>query len=605
MSMIPISQLSISSILGKIWSLKKADDRLSLLLSQRLEISDTLARLLVSRSIEEEKTAQLFLSPTLRTCLPEPFCLLDMQKAVSLLVNICRSKKTVGILADYDVDGATSSALLRRFFKDIGIPTQTYIPDRQKEGYGPSIQGLTTLAKKGADVIFTLDCGTTAFEPLAWAKEQGLTVIVVDHHVSEPSLPEASGLINPNRIDESDHNRQSLGSLAAVGVTFLLCVALNRQLREEGLYGSLLKEEPDLREYLDLVALGTICDVVSLHGLNRAFVSQGLKILAKRRNLGLAALCDVVSLSEKPDTYHAGFILGPRINAGGRVGEAHLGSDILSTYDPIEAREIANRLHLFNKTRQEIEEDVLQDALFQAQQQVDINKSIPPILTVSNNNWHVGVIGIVAGRLKEKYDRPVSVISFDEQGIGKASARSISGVPLGSLIHQAKEKGLLLAGGGHAMAGGFTIERSKVKDFHSFLEEKVSSLFQGSPPISTLSLDGILQPRSLTSSFLDSMEKLAPFGMGNPTPRFAFLNMRLIKTQIMGQAHLKAFFQGEEGSYLESVLFRAFESPLGEALLSKNHKFFHVAGTIKRNRWQGQEKPQLTIEDISYVNNLP
>ncbi len=598
MDVILNSLLSTSSVLGKVWSFKTIDERSSLLLSQRLGLPDILARILVNRSIEDEKSAEFFLNPTLKTHLPDPFCLLDMQRGVSLLVNMCRSKKPIGILADYDVDGATSSALLRRFFKAIGIDTYTYIPDRQKEGYGPSIQGITTLARKGVEVILTLDCGTTAFEPLAWAKEQGLSIIVIDHHVSEPRLPETAALINPNRIDESHATRQALGTLAAVGVTFLFCVALNRQLREEGIYGSILKGEPDLREFLDLVALGTICDVVSLTSLNRAFVSQGLKILAKRTNLGLSTLCDVVSLSEKPDTYHAGFILGPRINAGGRVGEAHLGSELLSTDDPIEAREIANRLHVFNRMRQEIEEEVLQDALFQAQQHIDAYKGIPPILTISNDNWHVGVIGIVAGRLKEKYDRPVSVISFDEQGIGKASARSIPGVPLGSLIHQAKEKGLLLNGGGHPMAGGFMIERSKIKEFHAFIEEKVSSLFQEKSPVSTLFLDGVLQPSTLTSSFLDSLEKLAPFGMGNPTPRFAFLHMRLVKTQIMGQAHLKAFFQGEDGTYLESVLFRAFETPLGEALLSKNHKNFHLAGAVKRNRWQGQEKVQLTIEDV-------
>lgn len=592
-----LSPFSSFSILGKTWFLKEADERLALLFSQRLDLPDTIARLLVSRSIQEVEKAEHFINPLLKTHLPDPLCLKDMQTAVNHLAKVCRNKESIGILGDYDVDGATSSALLRRFFEAIGISTFTYIPDRQKEGYGPSIQGFRTLAQKGIKTIITLDCGTTSFAPLEWAKQEDLSIIVVDHHVSEPRLPETVALINPNRIDEDPSMCKTLGSLAAVGVAFLLCVALNRCFREEGLYGSILNKEPDLREFLDLVALGTVCDVVSLTGLNRAFVSQGLKILSNRTNLGLSTLCDVVGLSEKADTYHAGFILGPRINAGGRVGESFLGSDLLSTHNPAEAKEIAQRLHLFNKLRQEIEEEVLNDAFSQAQKVIDLYKEAPPILMVSQDNWHVGVIGIVAGRLKDKFDRPVCVISFDEADIGKASARSIPGIPLGALIHQAKEKGLLLNGGGHAMAGGFTIERSKLKDFHAFLEDKIQALFKENPPKAVLSLEGILQPNSLTPAFFDSLEKLSPFGMGNPTPRFAFLNMRLVKSQIVGQSHIKAFFQNEEGTYLEGMLFRAFETPLGDVLLSKQHTNFHLAGTLRRNRWQGQEKIQLTIED--------
>lgn len=531
-----------------------------------------------------------FLRPALRNQLPDPSRLKDMDAAASRLADAVRKGETIGVFGDYDVDGATSSALLKRFFEAVGATVEIYIPDRIVEGYGPNLAGLQRLQRNGAGVVVTVDCGITAFEPLADAAKGGLEVIVVDHHVAEPRLPAARAVVNPNRLDDDS----GLGQLAAVGVAFLLVVAVNRVLRGAGWYAA--RPEPDLLQWLDLVALGTVCDVVPLTGVNRALVAQGLKVMARRGNLGIAALADVAGATEAPDAYHAGFIIGPRVNAGGRVGECWLGATLLSTPDSAEARGYAEKLDRYNQERREIEAACLEAAI----DQIENGAVADGLVYASCEGWHPGVIGIVAGRLRERYNRPACVVAMND-GIGKGSGRSVRGVDLGAAILAARQSGLLINGGGHRMAAGFTVARESEETFRAFLAARIAADTGPGGITPSLRLDGALQSAGATVALLQSLDALAPFGAGNPRPRFALPASRILKADVVGENHVRCFVGGEGQGRIKAIAFRAVGDALGDALLGSRGLPVHLAGNLRLDRWQGREQAQLIIEDLAPV----
>ena len=578
------------SLRGLRWRERSGDARLGLTLAQRLDVPEIVGRILAGRGVAESE-AERFLAPTLRDALPDPLSFKGMEEAAARIVQAIKNGETIAIFGDYDVDGATSSALLKRFLEAVGGKVRVYIPDRQREGYGPNAPALLKLKADGAAIAITVDCGVTAFAPLSAAADAGLDVIVVDHHVAEPSLPRALAVINPNRLDESGAH----GNLAAVGVAFLLAVAVNRALRQAGHYAS--RAEPDLMTLLDLVALGTVCDVVPLTGINRALVAQGLKVMRQRSNIGIAALADTARLAERIDAYHAGFILGPRVNAGGRIGAADLGTRLLSTDDAIEARQIAVELDRLNDERRQIESRVLDEAIAD----VEAADSKAPLIFVAKQGWHAGVIGIVASRLKERYGRPALVAAIDD-GIAKGSGRSVAGVALGATIIAARQAGLLINGGGHAMAAGFTVEASKLDALRDFLGARIAEALDGQEPVPELGVDGALACAAATPDFAALIERMAPFGTGNAEPRFAFANLRVLRATTVGkeQNHVSCVLGDGAGTgRIKAIAFRAFESALGPALLQSQGAGFHVAGHVRADNWQGREGVQLLIDDAA------
>jgi len=570
------------------WQLREQEDRLSVFLATQLNLPSTIAQLLTSRKIKDVEEAQQFLSPSLRKSMQDPFTLKDMDKAVHLIVKALRMKKRIAVFGDYDVDGATSTALLKRFFRCIGEDVTIYIPDRKKEGYGPNIEAFKSLAQQGHSVLITVDCGTTAFDVFEAARNMGMQFIVVDHHKAEAKLPNVDAIVNPCRLD---FPTPELQNLAAVGLSFMLVVALNKVLKEQGFYKE--KSSPDLRLLLDIVALGTVADVVKLEGLNRVFVSQGLKVLHKRLNVGLNSLCDVSGIDQPPDAYHLGFVLGPRINAGGRVGKADFGTKLLSTQDVKEAQEIASELNKYNQERQEIEAQVLDEAIKQVEDKQLYRNSC---IVVGSKGWHPGVIGIVSSRLKEKYQKPAAVISYDDKNIGKASGRSVEGIDFGSLIHKACHEDILINGGGHSMAVGFSLDKEKQEKLSHFLEEHLQKKVEENELIHKydleLSLDGI------NLDLLDNIERLSPFGMGNPIPKFRFRQARLGFADVVGKNHIRCRFNKNEKGYIEAIAFRCVDTPLGELLLSSKNNPIDIIGTLRKETWMGREKVKIFLEDI-------
>lgn len=573
------------------WIQKPADERIVLALQQRLGLSDIVARILAARNIDLEN-AESFLNPKLKSALPDPAHLLDMDKAVERLVQAIDLGEPIVVFGDYDVDGATSSALLVRYFRMIGVNIDVYIPDRIAEGYGPNSKALKRLAEDGARVVVTVDCGITAHEPLAAGQAAGLDIIVVDHHAAEPQLPPAIAIVNPNRLDDSS----SHGQMAAVGVTFLLIVELNRRLRSTGRF--LDRNEPDLTSLLDLVALGTVCDVVPLEGVNRAFVAQGLKIMARRRNVGLSALADVARMDQAPGVYHAGFLLGPRLNAGGRVGEAGMGAALLTTENTTEARDMAERLDAFNTERRGFEAAVLAAATRFVEASGLAGNT--PILIPAGEGWHPGVIGIVASRLVEKFGRPVCMVAIND-GVGKGSGRSISGVDLGSAVIAARQKGHLIDGGGHKMAAGFTVAPNKLDILRAFLEERLSEQVATAQSNRALKLEGAISVEGATLELCSDLDALGPFGVGNPEPRFALADARIAFADRVGENHVRCRLAGDRGGQLKAIAFRTADEPLGQALLNGMGQSFHLAGRLRIDRWQGREEVQLQIEDAHPV----
>ena len=493
----------------------------------------------------------------------------------------------VAIFGDYDVDGATSSALLHRYLHAVGARVRVYIPDRMTEGYGPNAPALLKLKGEGASVAITVDCGTTAFAALSAAKEAGLDVVVIDHHTAEPELPEVFALVNPNRLDESSPHR----TLAAVGVAFLLVVGLNRALRKAGWFAT--RPEPDPLAWLDLVALGTVCDVVPLVGLNRALVCQGLKVLKRRGNAGLAALADVARIATEPEAYHLGFLMGPRVNAGGRVGRADLGARLLASDDPGEAKAIAAELDRFNAERQTIEMLVLEQAMAMAAE-----NAAAPVIVVAAEGWHAGVIGIVASRLKDHFNRPACVVAL-ENGIGKGSGRSVAGVALGPAVIAARQAGLLMNGGGHAMAAGFTLDAGRVPEFSRFLAERMSAEMAAVDPVASLGFDGALAPGAATPELVELVQCVGPFGAGNSEPRFAMASVKVVKADVVGEKHVSCVLAGSDGSRLRGIAFRSLENGLGTALLQARGSALHVAGKLRLDTWNGRRQAQLHVEDAA------
>lgn len=552
-------------------------------------------QLLLARGVEAEDLSRQR-TPTLRDFLPDPSGFNDMDVAATRITQAVLGGERITIYGDYDVDGATSSALLIRLLRDLGVAADYYIPDRLLEGYGPSGTALVRLGEQGSSLIVTVDCGAMAHEALAMAHEAGIDVIVVDHHKCANELPKTAALVNPNRLDESDL-AASHGHLAAVGVAFLLAVAIVRTLRTRGFFAG--RSEPDLFALLDLVALGTVADVAALHGLNRAFVAQGLRIMARRENIGMAALIDASRLKRAPACSDLGFALGPRINAGGRVGESTLGVRLLTTEDAGEARAIAAQLSALNEERRAIEAEVQQAAedMLAAQH----NRAVH---VLAGTGWHPGVIGIVAGRIKEKTGKPSVVIALDRaSGLGKGSGRSIGGVDLGAAIIAARELGLLTAGGGHAMAAGLTVEAAGLDSFARWLDERLAPAVARASAEREILLDLAIAPGGLTPRLVETLEAAGPFGVGWPGPRVAVGPVRLVKCDVVGTGHVRIIASGEDGRSFKGIAFRAAESALGQTLLhGARGRRLWLAGRAKIDDWGSRPQAELHLEDAAWAD---
>ena len=554
---------------------------------------DIVRQLLLSRGVPAEDIER-HRQPTLRNFLPDPSLFRDMDVAADRIAQAVLAGETITIYGDYDVDGATSSALLIRLLRDLGVEAGYYIPDRLLEGYGPSGEALVRLGQSGSSLIVTVDCGAMAHEALAMAHDAGIDVIVVDHHKCSAELPKTVALVNPNRLDEED-DAAAHGHLAAVGVAFLLGIALVRTLRQRGLFAG--RKEPDLLALLDVVALGTVADVAALHGLNRAFVAQGLKVMARRDNIGMSALIDASRLKRSPACSDLGFALGPRINAGGRVGESTLGVRLLTTRDPEEARTIAAQLSALNDERRAIEAEV-QEA---AEQQIAAQHN-RAVHLVAGEGWHPGVIGIVAGRIKEKTGKPAVVIALDGD-TGKGSGRSISGVDLGAAIIRARGEGLLVAGGGHAMAAGLTVDADKVDRLADWLDHTLEGHVARASATRDMALDIAVAPGGLTSELVNSLEEAGPYGVGWPGPRVAVGPVRLVKCDIVGTDHVRLIAAGDDGKSFKGIAFRAAESDMGQALLhgSRGRRLW-LAGRVKIDDWGNRPQAELHLEDAAWAD---
>ncbi len=586
------------SALGQMWVERPYVPRIAGAIAEKLDVSSIVGQLIAARGIDLDGAASFF-DPSIRDSLPNPDEFKDMDKAVERIVAAITKGEKIAIFGDYDVDGATSSSVLSRFFSSLGVACKIYIPDRNIEGYGPNTNALLSLHRDGAALVITVDCGTLSYGPLEDAFNAGLDVIVVDHHKAETTLPKAVAVVNPNRLDESGE----YGQLAAVGVAFIVAVGVNRALRESGWYERTGRSAPDLLSLLDLVALGTVCDVVPLTGVNRAFVSQGLKVMAKRGNVGLTALADVGRVNEAPTTYHAGFVLGPRVNAGGRVGEAPLGSRLLTCDDYSDACVMAGQLDSYNADRREIEAGVQEEAMSLMNKHFGPDGGPETMVFAVGKGWHAGVIGIVASRLKDKYQRPTFVLTI-EDGIAKASGRSISGVDLGAAVIEAQAKGILLKGGGHAMAAGLSVAEDRIEELEAFLSDHMRDAVKKASASRALKLDGAISLMGCTVDLIDEINQAGPFGTGNAAPRFVIPDITLIKVDVVGQNHLRCIFKGKDGSSMKIMAFRAIGEPLGNALEKSIGKRFHVAGKLKKDDWGGTSKVEMTMDDCSIITSV-
>ena len=576
------------SISGKNWIPKKYNEEDLNFLKENFSLDEITSKLLSIRRINKEDINS-FLNPTIKNILPNPNNLVDMEKTTQRTIKAISDREKIGIFGDYDVDGATSTALLGNYFSELGLDFEIYIPDRRKEGYGPSIESFKDLINKKVNLIFTVDCGTLSFDAMNFAKENKIDVIVLDHHQSEVKLPNAFSIVNPNRIDD----KSNLQYLCAAGVSFMFLVSLNRELRSNNWFKINNKDEPNLINYLDLVSLGTVCDVVPLIGLNRAIVKQGLKIIKSKKNLGLKTLIDICNINSSPSIYHLGYLLGPRINAGGRVGKCSHGANLLLNKDPKFSFKLALELDQYNKERQMLEKDLLQKILNETK---DYFKD--PVLILSGKNWHEGVIGIVASRLKEKFNKPVIIISL-EGDIGKASARSIVGFDIGSIIISATQQNILLKGGGHKMAGGFSIKIENIEKFKDYVYKKFSNINENLKVDKPLLFDSIIAPSAVNLDFYDKVGLLSPFGSGNPEPKFIIEDLKTINGNIVGEKHIKSVLAGKDGSFIKSIAFNALDNDFGSFLLKKNNKSFNIAGKLSLNEWKGQSNVEFIIDDIS------
>ena len=586
------------SLSGKDWILKKYSKEDLTFIKENFSLDEITSKLILIRGIKKDEINS-FLNPSIKNILPNPNNLLDMEKSTLRTFEAIIKKEKIGIFGDYDVDGAASTALLGNYFSELKLDYEIYIPDRKKEGYGPSISGFKELINKDVKIIFTVDCGTLSFEAINFAKDNNIDVIVLDHHQSEVKLPNAFSVVNPNRLDD----KSNLKYLCAAGVTFMFLVSLNRKLRSGKIFKKINIIEPNLINYLDLVSLGTVCDVVPLIGLNRAIVKQGLKIIKLKKNLGLKTLLDISKIESNPSIYHLGYLIGPKINAGGRVGKCSHGANLLLNKDPKYTFKIASELEQYNKERQMLEKDLLEKILDKITNYIN-----DPVLILSGKNWHEGVIGIVAARLKDKFNKPIIIISLNGD-VGKASARSIVGFDIGSAIIAATQKKIILKGGGHKMAGGFSIKVHNIEKFKEFIFKKFNSINEDLKSVKPLFLDSVISPSAVNLEFYKKVELLSPFGSGNPEPRFLIENLQTINGKIVGEKHIKSLLAGKDGSTIKSIAFNATDNDLESYLLKKNNRFFNIAGKLSLNEWKGQSNVEFIIDDISvnktFENTVP
>lgn len=577
-----------TSLAGQAWRLRVADEAQVRDIARMARVSDLVARVLAARGVAPDAAAR-HLDPRLRDFFPDPSSFQDMDLAAAKIWDAVEAGRSISVFADYDVDGGTSAAQLIRWFRQIGVDAGLYVPDRINEGYGPSPEAFETLKARGTDFVITVDCGATAGAALDAARDLGLGVVVVDHHLMGADLPVADAVVNPNRLD----CQSGQGHLAAAGVVFVLLAALNREGRRRGGFEG--RNEPDILALADLAALGTVCDVVALSGFNRSVVTQGLKVMGGWANPGLRALAEVSGVKTAPGVYHAGFLLGPRINAGGRVGRSDLGARLLSTDDFDEAREIAAELDRLNAERKAIEAEVIEAATAQIERS---GHNAGPVLVCDGPGWHPGVIGIAAGRIKDRYGRPAVVIGV-ENGVGKGSGRSVPGVDLGRAVSDAKAEGLLVAGGGHPMAAGLTIEEGRIADFTEFLNARLAADFDKATDARALKLDGLMSPAGATQAFVEELQRAGPFGQGYSEPRFAIGPVRVAYAERVGGAHVRFALAGESGDRVSGVAFRSADTPIGEALLGGERQRWYAAGRIKLDEWRGRKRVEFHLEDLA------
>tara|TARA_Y100000590_G_scaffold470497_1_gene665730 strand:- start:1599 stop:3341 length:1743 start_codon:yes stop_codon:yes gene_type:complete len=578
--------MSFSSINGKNWLFKKFDSSEVTRISEIYSLTNIVAKLLAIR-IKNIEDIGIFLNPKIKNLLPNPLQLKDMDIAVERAFKSVINDEPIGIFGDYDVDGVSSTALLSRYFLSINQKVKTYIPDRARDGYGPNITGFNNLIKLGAKLIYTVDCGTLSFEPISFAQSTNIDVIVLDHHQSDIKIPNACAVVNPNRFDDTS----GLNYLCAAGVCFIFLVALNKKLRDKNWFKENKINEPNMLNFLDLVSLGTVCDVVPLIGLNRAIVKQGLQVIKNRSNLGLKTLYDLCKIESQPTTFDLGFKLGPRINAGGRVGKSSDGAELLTSNDPQRTYQIALSLDKSNKERQTIE-SLLSD---------EINIKVKnfhnhPVLVLAGENWHEGIIGIVASRIKDKYNKPTVLISLNNNK-GKGSARSVVGFDIGSQIIKAVHSGILEKGGGHKMAGGFSIIEKNIPLFRDLLIKNYEKNYINTS--SNLYLDSIIAPSALNESFFQEINCLAPFGSGNSEPKFVIEDIKVISSNVIANNHIKSILIGKDGSTFNGFAWNAKNTPLEALLNKKNKKKMNIAGKMRLNEWRGEKKVEFMIEDIS------
>ena len=580
--------MNLISVSGKNWVQKKFNSDEINFYKNNYFVDEIIAKLLSIRKIKKEDI-KFFLEPFIKDILPNPYLLKDMEISIQRTVEAILKKEKVGIFGDYDVDGATSTAILGNFFKTLGIPFEIYIPDRKEEGFGPNEKGFIEFIKKGVTLIFTVDCGTLSYGPMQFAKNKKIDVIILDHHQSETNLPNAFAIINPNRFDD----RSELNYLCAAGVCFMFLIALNKSLRDKNWFVSNSINEPNLINILDLVSLGTICDVVPLIGLNRAIVTQGLKIIKKKENLGLKTLIELCNIENNITSYHLGFVLGPRINAGGRVGKSTHGANLLLNNDAKNTYKIASDLDNYNKERRILESELLNTIL-----NSNYQNSTDPVIILFGENWHEGIIGIIASRIKEKFNKPTIVISVNSD-LGKGSARSIYGFDIGSVIIGATQKGLLSRGGGHKMAAGFTIQMNKINEFKEYVFRKFRTMNINLDEKKNYYYDLEIASSAVNINFFNKINLLAPFGAGNPEPKFVINSVKVINSKIVGEKHIKSILLGADSTTIKSISFNTVGTEIGSYLLKKNIKNLSIFGKLSLNEWKGQKNVEFIIDDIS------
>lgn len=583
------------SITGRRWIPRLQSDRMAQAISQTLDVSDVMGRILAARGVQPE-TAASFLDPTLRELMPPAAEMLDVDAGASRLADAITAGEPVGLIGDYDVDGMTSSALMVDFLTAAGIPPRVHIPHRVDEGYGPSVAAVEDHKAAGVRLLITLDCGVMAHDPLLKARQLGMDTVIVDHHQTGHELPQAHAVINPNRLDDTSGQ----GALCAAGVVMVLIGATSRLLRERG-WWSVERPEPDLMAMMDLVALGTVCDVVPLVGLNRAYVRQGLKVMARRDRPGLAALADVARLSRRPDAHSLGFVLGPRLNAAGRVGSAMDGLALLTSHDRGSAMQFAQALEEMNKKRQSIELAIVDRAIEQADAMLGKQARLP-VLVVAGTGWHPGVLGLVASRLKDRFDKPAFAIGLPKDGsVASGSARSIGGVNLGAAVQAAVAAGVAVKGGGHAMAAGITIEQARLGDLRAFLEDRLAAEVDASVSTDSLVIDAAIAASGASTRFIEDLDRAGPFGQGNASPVFALPAHKVVYAARAGADHVRCTLVQSDGTRLKGIAFRALGTELGEVLLSERQMPMHIAGRLAINDWGGKREGQVFIDDAAEV----